>query len=92
MIILVARMTTPRGPVVAGGPGAPKGRHFREPKGAHGAQFLQKVQFSVGVSFFEPTHRNGLGALGAQGAPRGPVGPHGAPWGPLGLLGAPWGP
>ena len=83
------------GPGGAGGPEGPKGptgRHFRGPKGAHGAPFFQKVQFSVGGSFFEPTHRNGLGAPGAQGAPRGPVGPHGAPWGPLGPLGAPWAP
>ena len=62
------------------------------PKGAHGAPFFQKVQFYVGGSFFEPTHRNGLGAPGAQGAPRDPVGPHGAVWGPVGPHGAPWGP
>ena len=80
------------GPGGPEGPKGPTGRHFRGPKGAHGAQFFQKVQFSVGVSFFSATHRNGLGAPGAQGATRGPVGPHGPPWSPTGPHGAPWGP
>ena len=75
MIILVARMTTPRGPVGAGGPGGPKRRHFRGPKGAHGAQFLQKVQFSVGFHFFPRPIAMDL-------KPQGPL------WGPLGLPGA----
>merc|ERR1712091_692287 len=57
-----------------------------KPLGGQGALFFQKVQFSVGGSFFEPTHRNGLRAPGAQGAPRGPLGPLGA-LGPLGPLG-----
>ena len=35
---------------------------------------MPKSQFSRRVSFFEPTHRNGLGALGALG-PLGPLGP-----------------
>ena len=66
------------GPGGAGGPEGPKGptgRHFRGPKGAHGAPFFQKVQFSVGGSFFEPTHRNGLGAPWAPWGPRAPRAP-----------------
>ena len=79
------------GPGGAGGPEGPTAHHFQGPKGTHGAPFFQKVQFSVGGSFFEPTHRNGLGAPGPKG-PTGPRGAHGAPWGPTGPRGAPWAP
>ena len=85
MIILVARMTTPRGPVGAGGHEGPKGRHFRGPKGPTGRNFSKKCNFLWGFHFFPRPIAMDLG-------PRGPKGPHGAPWGPTGPPGAPWGP
>ena len=88
MIILVARMTTPRGPVGAGGPGGPKGRHFRGPKGPTGRNFSKKCNFLYGFHFFRDPSQWTWG----PGGPRRPTGPHGAPWGPLGPLGAPWDP
>ena len=91
MIILVARMTAPHGARGAlRDPRGPQGAI----SGAQGASFFQKVKFSMGFSFFEPTHRNGLGAPGAKGphgalwGPTGPRGPPGGPLGPLGPLGA----
>ena len=74
----------------------PTGPHYpcvslRRPQGAqgtHGAPFFQKVEFSMGGSFFAPHPSQWTWA---QGAPLGPVGAHRDPWGPLGPFG-PWGP
>ena len=75
MIILVARMTTPWGPVGAGGPGGPKGRHFRGPKGPAGRHFSKKCNFLWGFHFFPRPIAMDLGPLGAPWAPWAPRAP-----------------